>query len=178
MQAVAALAMKPLTKAQREAALAVARTDPDVRAALRGRSKVLFVEPNISGREDEHPAQAVVGVQDYANNRSVVAVVDPNAKEVVGVEALEAQFQLSDEERREANELTAKDKRVKDFLAGRPLDPLTRLYFPPGGDPAHRYAIVFARPDTSERRYAVVDLTNRKVVDVLDQLASRGPSGG
>ena len=47
--------------------------------------------------------------------------------------------------------------------------------FPPaGGDPSHRYAIVFARPDNSERRYAVVDLTARKVVDVLDHLATRG----
>ena len=170
--------MRPLTKAQREAALTVARKNAEVKAALRGRSKVLFVEPNLSGRGKEHPGQAVVGVHDYANNRSVVAVVDPEAKQVVGVEAVAGQLQLSDEERREANTLAGKDKRVRDFLAGRSLDPLTRLYFPPGSDPSHRYAIVFARPDTSERRYVVVDLTERKVVDVLEEPPHAGPHGG
>jgi hypothetical protein len=170
--------MKPLSKARRETAVAVVRRHPELKEALRGRSKVLFVEPNLTGRGDEHPEQAVVGLHDYNANRSVVAVVDTEAREVVGVERVPGQLQLSDEERREANALASKDARVRDFLGARALDPLTRLYFPPGGHRSHRYAIVFARPDTSQRRYVVVDLTERKVVDVLENLATRGPHGG
>jgi hypothetical protein len=169
--------MKPIPKARREAAITAVRRHPKLKDSLRGRSKVLFVEPNLTGRGDEHPAQAVVGLQDYRTNRSIVAVVDTEAKQVVGVEELRGQLQLSDEERREANALAVKDKRVHDFLAGRDLNALTRLYFPPAGDESHRYAIVFARPDTSQRRYAVIDLTERKVVDVLENLATRGAHG-
>jgi hypothetical protein len=170
--------MNPLTKAKRDAAVAVARTHPELKGLLRGRSEVVFVEPNLTGRGDEHPGQAVVGLHDYKGNRSVVAVVDTEAKKVVGVEPLRGQLQLSEAERREANGLAAKDARVRDFLAGGDLDPLTRLYFPPGANESHRYAIVFARPDTSRRRYVIVDLTERKVLDVLEQLATRGPHGG
>jgi hypothetical protein len=51
------------------------------------------------------------------------------------------------------------------------MNPLTRLYFPPqeASENAllHRYAIVFLRPNNSERRYAVVDLSEKKVIDVL-----------
>jgi hypothetical protein len=169
--------MKPLTKSQRESVLEVARGHPELREALGERSQLLFVEPNLSGRGDEHPGQAVVGIHDYAGGRTLVAVVDPEAKAVVGVEELPVQLQLSDEERKRANKLAAKDERVRSFLEGRDADPLTRLYFPPGGEPSHRYAIVFVRPNTSERRYAVVDLTTREVTDVLDELATRSAHG-
>jgi hypothetical protein len=170
-------AVKPLSKAQRDAALAVARKDPKLKEALGRRSKVLFVEPNLTGRGSEHPGQAVVGVHDYKANRSVVAVVDAEAKKVVGMEEVSGQLQLGEEERKQANALAAKDKRVREFLDGRALDPLTRLYFPPTGDASHRYAIVFARPQTSERRYVVVDLSVGKVIDVLEELATRGAHG-
>src|SRR5689334_6048200 len=123
--------MKPLRKAQREAALATARTHDKVKAALEADAKVLFVEPNLTGRGKEHPGQAVVGLHDYKRNRSLLAVVDPAADSVVGVEELRAQLQLSDEERREANALAGRDRRVREFLDGREIDPLTRLYFPP-----------------------------------------------
>jgi hypothetical protein len=170
--------MKPFTKAQREAVLAIARKHPKLKGLFGPRAKVLFVHPNLTGRGKEHAGQAVIGFHDYRDGRSVVAVVDPEDERVVGVEELPVPLQLSDEERDEANALAAKDKRVKDFLERRKLNPLTRLYFPPGGgEPAHRYAIVFARPDNSERRYAIVDLTARKVTDVLDELATRGPHG-
>jgi hypothetical protein len=168
--------MKPLTKAQREAVLAIARNDPKLKGRLGTRGTVLFIHPNLTGRGKEHPGQAVVGIHDYRDGRSVVAVVDPEEKRVVGIEELPVPLQLSDEERDEASALAAKDKRIVEFLAKRKLNPLTRLYFlPSGGEPGHRYAIVFARPDNSERRYAIVDLTARKVTDVLDHLATRGP---
>lgn len=169
--------MKPLSKAQRDAALAALRAHPKLKPVLDGDAKVLFVEPNLTGRGKEHPGQAIVGVHDYKRHRSIVAVVDPDANRVVGVEELPAQLQLSEEERREANGLAANDKRVREFLDGRELNPLTRLYFPPNGKRSHRYAIVFARPDASERRYVVVDLTAAKVIDVLEELATRGPHG-
>jgi hypothetical protein len=167
--------MKPFTKTERDAALAIARKHPELKSLFGARAKVLFVQPNMTGRGDEHAGQAVIGFHDYRHGRSVVAVVDPKEKRVVGLEELPVPLQLSDEERDEANTLAAKDKRVAGFLEGRKLNPLTRLYFPPAGaDPSHRYAIVFARPDNSERRYAIVDLTARKVTDVLDELATRG----
>ena len=58
---------------------------------------------------------------------------------------------------------------MKSFLRRRRLNPLTRLYFPPGDTTGHRFAIVFVRPSSSERRYAVVDLAEKQVVDVLDE---------
>ena len=169
--------MKPLTKAQREATVAIARKHPDLKVVLGGRSKVVFVEPNLSGRDDEHSGQTAVGIHDYKRGRSIVAVVDPQTEKVIGIEELPVQLQLADEEREEANALAAKNKRVSAFLKGRALDPLTRLYFPPNGDPSHRYAIVFARPDTSARLYAVVDLSAGKVTEILEELATRGPHG-
>jgi hypothetical protein len=169
--------MTPLSKVRRDAALAGVRTHPKLKAALDGGAKVLFVEPNLTGRGKEHPGQAVVGMHDYQRNRSVVAVFDPDSNRIVGVEELPAQLQLSDDERRDASRLAAKDERVREFLHGRKLDPLTRLYFPPNGKRSHRYAIVFARPDTSERRYVVIDLTTGKVIDVLEELAARRPHG-
>ncbi len=171
--------VKPLTKAQREQALDVARKHRQLKALFGGRNKVLFVEPNLTGRgEGEHPGQAVVGFHDYRRGLSVVALIDRETQKVVGVEESPAQLQLSAEERKEASDLAAKDERVRDFLAGRPLNPLTRLYFPPAGqDESHRHAIVFVRPNRSERRYAVVDLTARKVIGVLDELATRGVHG-
>ena len=58
------------------------------------------------------------------------------------------------------------------------MHPLTRLSFPPWRGrhtPPHRYAIVFVRPNTRERAFAVVDLSNQSVVDVItpDQLATQ-----
>jgi hypothetical protein len=169
--------MKPLTKAQRKAAVAIVRQDPELGSALQGRGTVLFVEPNLSGRGDENPGQAVVGIHDHEHGRSIVAVVDQESEAVVGIEELPAQLQLGEEERSEANALALADERVREFLGERNPDPLTRLYFPPAGDRSHRYAIVFIRPDTSARLYAVVDLTTDKVTDVLDHLASGSPHG-
>lgn len=59
---------------------------------------------------------------------------------------------------------------MKAALGGRKMNQLVRLYFPPyahAHDPPHRYAIVFLRPTKSERRYAVVDLSEQRVVDVM-----------
>jgi hypothetical protein len=168
--------MKPLTKSQREAAVATVRKDPALKSALEGRGTVVFVEPNLSGRGDENPGQAVVGIHDE-HGRSIVAVVDPESESIVGIEELPAQLQLGPDERSEANALAVSDERVREFVGDRDADPLTRLYFPPAGDRSHRYAIVFIRPDTSARLYVVVDLTTGAVTDVLDHLASGSPHG-
>ena len=169
--------MKPLSKAQRKAALAIVGQDPGLKSALKGRGTVVFVEPNLSGRDDEHPGQAVVGIHDHEQGKSIVAVVDPDSDSIVGVEELPAQLQLGPDERDDANALALADERVREFVGERDADPLTRLYFPPAGDRSHRYAIVFVRPDTSTRLYAVVDLTTGEVADVLDHLASGSPHG-
>jgi hypothetical protein len=163
--------IKPLSRTRRTQVLRIARRHPELESLLKARGRALFVEPNIADRgQPEGAEQAVVGLYDYARNRSVVALVDPKRGEVVSVEETPAQFQLSQEERAEAEQLAGADDRVREFLAGRRMNPLTRLYFPPqagGHDPAHRYAIVFLRPNNQERRYAVVDLSESAVVDVL-----------
>jgi hypothetical protein len=169
--------MKPLTKSQREAAVAIVRKDPSLKSTLQGRATVLFVEPNLTGRGDEHSGQAVVGIHDHEQGRSIVAVVDPESESIVGVEDLPAQLQLGTDERSDANALALADERVREFVGDRDPDPLTRLYFPPAGDRSHRYAIVFVRPDASARLYAVVDLTTGEVTEVLDHLASGSPHG-
>ena len=74
-----------------------------MKSALKGRGTVVFVEPNLSGRGDEHPGQVVVGIHDHEQGRSIVAVVDPESASIVGVEDLPAQLQLGADERSEAN---------------------------------------------------------------------------
>jgi hypothetical protein len=166
--------VKPLTRAQREAAVKIATADKRLKTGRKGRLRPVLAAPNL-----HDPAQArggeqvVVGFYDYDRGRSLVALVDPREQKVLGVEETEAQVQLSDEEKREAEGLAAKDPRVKTFLARRKGNPLTRLYFPPEAarqDPPHRHAIVFLRPSNSERRYAIVDLSDGRTVDVLDSL--------
>jgi hypothetical protein len=165
--------VKPLSKARREAALTIARRDQRLRPLLSGRNRPVFVEPNLHDPKRPDAADIVIGLYDYRSSRSVLALVDPSEERVIGVEETDAQFQLSDEEQREAENLAGNDTRVRDFLRDRSANPLTRLYFPPaaaGEEAAHRYAIVFLRPTTSERLYAVVDLSARKVVEILDSL--------
>jgi hypothetical protein len=163
--------IQPLSRTRMTQILRLARKHPELQSVLSERGQALFIEPNITDRgQPEGADQAVVGVYDYANDRSLVALVDPKRGEVVSVEETAAKFQLNDEERAEAERLAGADERVQDFLAGRPLQALTRLYFPPqpgGNDPSHRYAVVFVRPDNQARRYAVVDLSEGIVVDVL-----------
>jgi hypothetical protein len=144
---------------------------PEVQSLVKSRHRVVLVQPNTADRgRPDGPDQAVVGLYDYERDRSVIALVDVRQNKVVAVADAVTQFQLSEEERQEAEALAAEDPGVNAFLSGRRMNPLTRLYFPPGAalqGPAHRYAIVFLRPDSSERRYAVVDLSARRVVEVL-----------
>jgi hypothetical protein len=123
-----------------------------------------MAEPHIA--REAGPDEAVVGIYDYDKGRTLVAHVHSTGGRVISVGEAPAQFQLSDDEEREAESLARADKRVKTFLGRRQMNPLTRLYFPPGGS-RHRHAIVFLRPNSSERSYAVVDLSDRRVVDVL-----------
>lgn len=173
--------VKPLTKARRQKAIDTAAQHDEIKGLLKQRNRVVLVEPNLPGRgEQAGPHRAVVGFYDYENNRSVVALVDPNTGEVLQIDETPARFQLSADEREQAESLTREDDRVRDFLGKRRMNPLTRLYFPPPNsdhDPDHRYAIVFLRPSNVERRYAVVDLSTDEVVDLLDSLTASRPEG-
>lgn len=84
---------------------------------------------------------------------------------VVSSDESSEQFQLSDEERNEAEALASEDARVREFLSGREMRPLTRLYLK-HDLLSHRQAIVFLRPSSSERAYAIVDLSARLVGEV------------
>jgi hypothetical protein len=163
---------KPLSKAARAAAVDVARGQEPLESILTARGRVVLVEPNLHDqRSPDDVDTVVVGIYDYEADSSQVALVDPKGKRVLGIEDTGAQFQLSDEEARDAERLAGDDPRVREFLGSRAMRPLTRLYFPPGGS-RHRHAIVFLRPTNFERRYAVVDLSTGAVVDILDRLTS------
>jgi hypothetical protein len=152
---------KPPTKAE---SVRLVRSDPTVGPVLESGGKVVLVEPERGrGKGD----RVIVGVHDHEGGRSLVALVDSGG--VVGVHETPARFQLSEQERSTAERLAAADERAKSFLRRRRMNPLTRLYFPPGDTSGHRHAIVFLRPTSSERRYAIVDLTDERVVDVLDE---------
>jgi hypothetical protein len=152
---------KPPTKAQ---AIRIARGDATLSRVLETGGEVVVVEPERGRGEGD---RAVVGIHDGERGRSLVALVAPSG--VVGVHETPATFQLSEQERTTAERLAAGDQRAKSFLRRRRMNPLTRLYFPPGDTSGHRHAIVFLRPTSSERRYAVVDLTDEQVVDLLDE---------
>jgi hypothetical protein len=163
--------IEPLSKRARAEVLRIARTHPKLAPLLEDERAQLVIEPNFTDRRAPKDGdQVVVALYDYRRGESVVAVIDRGQERVLSVEKTPVQFQLSHAEQREAEELAGADPRVQRFLGGRTANPLTRLYFPPSATAAvagHRHAIVFLRPSTSERRYAVVDLTEDRVVDVL-----------
>ena len=155
----------------RKEIIEISDSDPRLASTLKGRSQILFaVDKPVDRGSTEHANQTLIGIYDYDRNDSVVAVVDTDAKTVIDVQTTQAQFQLSDEERAEAEQIAGEDTGVQSLLAGREMNPLTRLYFPTGNHPAnHRYAIVFIRPNKSERWYAIVDLTTRSTVDIVSR---------
>jgi hypothetical protein len=163
--------LAPLEPEETDLAIRLGNDDDRVRGVLERRSRTVLVEPTALDRKEPDDARhAVVGYYDYETNRSLAVVVDLRAQEVRAVEETPVQFQLSREEKREAEELAAGDERVREFLQGRDMRPLTRLFFPTiagKDDPPHRYAVVFVLPSETERRFVVVDLTDRQVVDVL-----------
>ena len=152
----------PFSDEEREGILAAVRRHEQLRQVLEGRGRTIAVEAHFTARGDE--SQAVVAIYDYDEDRTLVASVNPEAGRVVSVEESPASFQLSDEERREAESLAAEHEDARRFLAGRDANPLTRLYFPPHAPP-HRYAVVFLRPNSSERAYVVVDLSQQRGVE-------------
>lgn len=155
---------KPFSAAERARIVKTVRGHRQLGPLLKGRARVLMVEPHIAGRGAHD--KALVAIYDYDSDRSLVALVHPTRARVLTVDEAPASFQLSSEERLEAEALARADKRVKTFLSRRPMNPLTRLYFPPH-ESGHRHAIVILRPSSSARSYAVVDLTDRRVADVL-----------
>jgi Cu2+-containing amine oxidase len=158
--------LKPLTAAQRRRLLQAARQHRKLGRVLEGRGRAVAVKRHLAARGG--PAeQALVAVYDYDRDRTLVATIDVANSRVLSVEEAPAQPQLSDEEREEAEELAAGDARVRAFLRRRKMRPLTRLYLSHEGP--HRHAVVFLRPNASERAYAVVDLSERRVVDVMSR---------
>jgi hypothetical protein len=147
----------------------ILRRHPRVAPLKNRRMHVVVLGPKPSHRGEPDDGQIVAALHDYDENRSMVALIDVTAKTVVALHDAPAHFQLTEDEQRQAEALAAKDPRVRRFIRGRKLNPLTRLFFPrrPGSARAHRCAIVFVRPSLTERRYAIVDLSRREVVDVL-----------
>jgi len=149
------------------AVLKMLRTHPELRALGKHRARIVLLRPKPSHRGEPEGTQLVAGIYDYDDNRSLIALVDTRAKRAVHVERSPASFQLSDDERKEAETLAAKDARVRQFVRRRKMNPLTRLYFPPAAQVSGRFAIVFVRPSLNERCYAVIDLSARRVDAVL-----------
>lgn len=147
----------------------ILRRHPRVVALKKRRTRIVALGPKPSHRGEPDDREVVAVLHDYDAGQSMVALVDVKAKKVVALQDAPAHFQLSEDERREAEGLAAKDSRVRQFVGRRSLNPLTRLFFPKAGheSSAHRCAIVFIRPSLDERRYAIVDLSLRRVVDVL-----------
>jgi hypothetical protein len=170
--------VSPLNAEEAEVAVRLAGDNERVRELGGERSSVVLAEPTVTERRQPDDARhAVVGFYSYEKDQSFVAVVDLNTREVHAVETVPVQFQLSQEEKQEAERLAGNDQRVRDFLGDRDMNPLTRLFFPATAAkdaPPHRYAVVFLRPSDTERRFAVVDLTDRQVVDVLSPEAFTG----
>jgi hypothetical protein len=156
--------MSPRKPPTKSGALRVLRSHKRIGPVLDRGGDVVTVEPQ-RGRGGD--GKLVVGIYDHAEGRSLVALVDSSG--VTGVHETPAKFQLSEQERELAENRAAADSRVKSFLRRRKMNPLTRLYFPPADTSGHRFAIVFARPTSSERLYVVVDLTDKHVTDILDQ---------
>lgn len=154
--------VRPYSATKRAQIVRTVRGHPELGPLLKGRARVVLAEPHLASTV---AAEALVAVYDYDNDRTLVAHMNSRGR-ITSVEEAPAAFQLSDEEEDEAEALARADKRVRSFLGRRPMNPLTRLYFHPGGS-RHRHAIVFLRPDTSERSYAVIDLSDRRVVEVL-----------
>ena len=154
---------KPFSAAERGHIIRSVRSHNELGPLLRGHARIVLAEPHIGGTTS---GEAIVGVYDYAKDRTLVAHVNRKTGRITSVDEAPAHFQLSDEEETEAESIARTDKRVKKFLGRRAMNPLTRLYFP-SENPRHRHAIVFLRPNSSERSYAVVDLSNRTLVDVI-----------
>ncbi len=153
---------KPFSAAERARIVKTVRNHRDLGPLIKGRARIILAEPHLASTTT---GESIVAVYDYDKDRTLVAHLNKRG-EITSVDEAPAQFQLSDEEENEAESLARADKRAKRFLGRRAVNPLTRLYFPPG-ESRHRHAIVFLRPNTSERNYAVVDLSARRVVEVL-----------
>jgi hypothetical protein len=153
---------KPFSASERARVVGIVRKHSQLGPLIKGHARIVLAEPHMASTT---PSEAIVAVYDYDKNRTLVAHVNSKGR-ITSLDETPTQFQLSDEEEKEAEALARADKRVKGFLGRRPMNPLTRLYFHPNGL-RHRHAIVFLRPNTSERNYAIVDLSDRRVVEVL-----------
>lgn len=159
----------PIDRVNTSQVEAILRRHPRIAALKKRRTRIVTLGPKPSHRGEPDDRQVVAALHDYDGGQSMVALVDVKTKKVVALQDAPAHFQLSADEQREAEALAAKDSRVRRFAGRRKLNPLTRLFFPRAGhgSSSHRCAIVFIRPTTDERRYAIVDLSLRRVVDVL-----------
>ena len=152
----------PFSVSKRASIVNTVRNHREIAPLLKGHARVVLAEPHLASTTT---GEAIVAVYDYDKDRTLVAHVNSKGR-ITSLDEAPAHFQLSDEEEKEAESIARADKRVKSFLGRRPMNPLTRLYFPPNGS-RHRHAIVFLRPNTSERNYAIVDLSDRRVAEVL-----------
>lgn len=98
---------------------AIARRHPAVDAIRRRHGRAVLIQPKPQHRGERDGGQVVVACVDYEEQKSVVALVDANAGNVVTVQEAPVVFQLSEEEQREADTLAAGDARVIAVLRGR-----------------------------------------------------------
>lgn len=136
--------------------------------AVEGRPIPVAVEPEDAPR-GEPASESVLVAAPAPDGGSLLARVDLG-RESVDVVHAPVRLQLSARERRAAERVALGDPAVVEFLAGRDARPLTRLWLGSEGKPVadrDRLAIVFLRPSAEERRYAVVDVPRRRMVQLV-----------
>lgn len=151
----------------------VSRVYPELAAKIGGRPELLFAVEN-PARRGHREKHVIVGLYDHDRCQSLLAVMDPERQAVVEIQPAQVQFQLSEKERLQAESIASEHERVCEVLAGRPMNPLTRLYLPKGANSGNRHAIVFLRPSSSERWFAIVDLTSKSTVKVMSRRQMAG----
>jgi Cu2+-containing amine oxidase len=146
-------------------------SDSKIKRFLKGRNREVLVETETNDRlQKKGSKHAVVGLYNYEVNKTITALVDLKTKKIIDVDEAQIQYQLHPEEEREAEHIVSKEVKIKEFLRGRKMNSLVRLYFPNDAakhNPPHRYAIVFIRPSNTERKFAVVDLSEQKITKLL-----------
>lgn len=150
----------------------MSRLYPELVAKIGGRPELIFAVENHSDRHGHGRKQVVAALRH--GGQSFLAVIDREREAVIDIQLANVQFQLSNKERLEAERIASEDKRVREVLAGHPMNPLTRLYLPKGANLRNRQAIVFLRPSSAERWFAIVDLTLESTVKVMSRRQMTG----
>src|SRR6266852_8623556 len=99
---------KPFSATERARIVKTVRNHRELGPLLKGHARVVLAEPHIASTT---PEEAIVAVYDYDKDRTLVAHVNKKGQ-ITSLDEAPAQFQLSDEEEKEAESLARADKRV------------------------------------------------------------------